>query len=302
MSFDGRDLRAFLAVADCGSLGRAAHVVNMTQPSLSRRIQEMEIRLRSPLFERHSKGMALTAAGETLIDHARLLVFEMEQAEQAVAALNGMQRGKLRLGAVAALCRGVVPRAIAAMLVEAPDITVDLFEAPDSELVEALVGRRLDLIVATDGLENDEIVAIAPCKVEDRFVPCSRVGNPRVDPASRDLDALLACSWVMLGRGRTPRLMFEELLSRSGRKLPRIAVETNSIGAQIAMVANSDMLGWLPMALVAGHVDAGSLRIHSVPQLVVERSFQIYRRRSAILAKPAQLVLERLAAAVGAPG
>ncbi|GAA0319601.1 LysR family transcriptional regulator [Sphingomonas oligophenolica] len=302
MSFDGRDLRAFLAVVDCGSLGRAAHVVNMTQPSLSRRIQEMELRLGSPLFERHSKGMALTAAGEALIDHARLLVFEMEQAEQAVAALNGMQRGRLRLGAVAALCRGVVPRAIAAMLRDAPEIIVDLFEAPDSELVDALVGRRLDLIVATDGLEHDEMIAIAPCRVEDRFVPCSRVGNPRLDPASTDLDALLDCSWVMLGRGRTPRLMFEELLSRSGRKLPRIAVETNSIGAQIAMVANSDMLGWLPMALVAGQVDAGLLQVHSIPELVIERSFQIYRRRRAILAKPAQLVLDHLAAAMDAPG
>jgi len=77
MTFDRRDLSAFLAVVDCGSLGRAALVVNMTQPSLSRRIRELEIRLGSPLFERHSKGMALTAAGETLLDHARLLVFEM---------------------------------------------------------------------------------------------------------------------------------------------------------------------------------------------------------------------------------
>src|SRR3569832_2091629 len=201
MTFDRRDLSAFLAVVDCGSLGRAALVVNMTQPSLSRRIRELEIRLGSPLFERHSKGMALTAAGETLLDHARLLVFEMEQAENALAELNGMQRGTLRLGAVAAVCRDAVPRALAAMAREFPDISIDLFEAPDGELAEALLERRLDLVVASGMLENDDIEAVADFPLLDRFVPCSRGGaNP-----DADIDDLLDHPWVMLRRGRTPR-------------------------------------------------------------------------------------------------
>ena len=294
MSFDGRDLRAFLAVVDTGSLGRAAHVVNMTQPSLSRRLQEMERRLGSPLFERHSKGMALTAAGDALLDHARLIVFEMEQATQAVAALNGMERGTLRLGAVAALCRDVVPGMIAAVLRETPDISVDLFEAPDSELADALIERRLDLIIATDVLDRDEIIAVAPVAVEDRFAPCARAGNGRVDRGPVDLDLVLDCPWVMLGRGRTPRLMFEQMVRDAGRALPRIAVETNSIGAQIAIVANSDMLGWLPTRLVASQVASGALRVHAVPQLTLERSFRIYRRRRAILPPPAQRLLAHL--------
>jgi hypothetical protein len=61
MDFDERQLRAFLAIADTGSLGRAARVVNLTQPSLSRLVQTMEARLGHRLFERGGKGMALTA-------------------------------------------------------------------------------------------------------------------------------------------------------------------------------------------------------------------------------------------------
>lgn len=290
MTFYRRDLGAFLAVVDCGSLGRAALVMNMTQPSLSRRIRELEIRLGGPLFERHSKGMALTAAGETLLDHARLLVFEMEQAENALAELNGMQRGKLRLGAVAAVCRDAVPRALAAMAREFPDISIDLFEAPDGELAEALLERRVDLVVASGMLEGDDIEAVADFPLTDRFVPCSRGGGN----ADSDIDDLLGRPWVMLRRGRTPRQSFEEMVLAAGRKLPRIAIETNSVGAQIALVANSDLLGWLPTQLVSSEVAAGVLRLHPVPELTLERRFRIYRRRRAILGKPALYALEHL--------
>lgn len=298
MTFDRRDLGAFLAVVDCGSLGRAALVMNMTQPSLSRRIRELETRLGSPLFERHSKGMALTAAGETLLDHARLLVFEMEQAENALAELNGMQRGKLRLGAVAAVCRDAVPRALAAMARKFPDISIDLFEAPDGELAEALLERRLDLVVASGMLEDDDIEAVGDFPLTDRFVPCSR-GGGNEDPG---IDDLLGRPWVMLRRGRSPRQLFEELVLAAGRTLPRIAIETNSVGAQIALVANSDLLGWLPTRLVSSEVAAGVLRLHPVPELTLERTFRIYRRRRAILGKPELFALEHLREAAGPVG
>jgi DNA-binding transcriptional LysR family regulator len=291
MTFDGRDLRAFLAVVDTGSLGRAALVVNMAQPSLSRRIRELEVRLGGSLFERHSKGMALTAVGETLLEHARLLMFEMEEAENALAALNGLQRGTLRLGAVAAVCRDPVPRALAAMAREFPEVSIELFEAPDSELAEALRARRVDLVIASGMLDDDEIESVEDFPLLDRFMPCSRGGD---GPADTDLDALLERSWVMLGRGRTPRQTFETLVAATGRPLPRIAIETNSIGAQIALVANSEMLGWLPIRIVAREVAAGVVRLHPVPELTLERSFRIYRRRRAVPSKPAQLVLRHL--------
>lgn len=299
MSFDGRDLRAFLAIVDCGSLGRAAARVHLSQPALSRRVQELERRLGSPLFERHSKGMALTPAGEALLAPARLLLFEMEQAEQAVAELNGMRRGTLRLGAVAALCRDLVPRALATLAAEAPDLAVDLLEAPDSELAEALRERRVDLVVASQLLDSDEIEAVAPLPLRDRFAPCSRSGHAIAVPGA-PLAALLGCRWVMLHPGRGPREQFEALVAATGHALPTIAVETNTLGAQIALVAATDLLAWLPLGLVADRVRAGTLIAHAEPALTLERGFRLYRRRRAILAKPAELALRHLEAAARA--
>jgi DNA-binding transcriptional LysR family regulator len=181
---------------------------------------------------------------------------------------------------------------------EFPAISIDLFEAPDGELAEALLERRLDLVVASGVLEDADIEAVADFPLVDQFVPCSRGGGR----ADRDIDDLLQSPWVMLRRGRTPRHLFEELVMATGRKLPRIAIETNSVGAQIALVANSDLLGWLPTQLVAAEVAAGAIRLHPVPGLTLERSFRIYRRRRTILGKPAQLALQYLREFAGATG
>ena len=67
MTFKGDHLAAFLAIVQGGSLGRAAETLHVTQPALSRTVRRLEAEIRSPLFERHSKGMQLTPIGEALL-------------------------------------------------------------------------------------------------------------------------------------------------------------------------------------------------------------------------------------------
>ena len=161
MTFDQRQLRAFLAVVDRGSLGRAADVACMTQPALSRLIGEMERRFGQRLFDRHSKGMVPTAAGETLIPHARLLLFEMEQAASALDALRGLGRGRLRVGAVAAIARTILPAIAARLLDAAPKLQVDVLDAPEDRLVQAVTGREIDGGIAPAIAPQPEIRPIA---------------------------------------------------------------------------------------------------------------------------------------------
>ena len=70
MTFDLRQLRAFTTIVSAGSLGRAAEVLHVTQPALSRIVKRLEDEVGAPLFERHSKGMQLTAIGQALLPHA----------------------------------------------------------------------------------------------------------------------------------------------------------------------------------------------------------------------------------------
>lgn len=301
MTFDERKLRAFLAVVDCGSIGRAAPAVNMTQPTLSRLIQGMEVRLGLPLFDRLSKGMALTAAGEGFVPHARLLLFEMEQAVETIDALKGLRRGTVRIGAVAAVTRSIVPRAAARLLKDSPALRIDMMEAPDGDLTEALTSRRIDLMIAAEIPANDEIMPIGECRFDDVYTVFCAAAHPLARQSDVDLDKVLAKSWIMPKPGSTPRTLFEKLVRQAGRSLPIVAVETGSVGAQLSFVAQGRLLGWLPHPLIQSDVASGAVRLLTVSELTLHRRFFVYRRRRGLLPDAAFRMLSFLPL-VGADG
>lgn len=290
MSMDERQLRAFLAVADTGSIGRAATMVNLAQPSLSRVIQRMEYDLGHRLFERQSKGMTLTAAGETLLPHARLLESEMRAARAELDALRGLRRGTVRIGAVAAVMRTLVADSLGRLLHDHPQLTAEAVEAVDGELRDALLGRRIDLAVTASPFDTADAELIGTCDYSDDFAVFCAANHPLPDRPT--LAQLSAQGWVMPDRGMTPRIQFEEICAELGLPPPRIAVEAASIETMIAVCAGSTLLCWLPRPLLAPHLDNGTVRRLDVPGMERPRRFLLYRRRSGLLPRAARQFLD----------
>ncbi len=286
MEFDERQLRAFIAVAETGSVGRAAAIIPLTQPSLSRMIQGMEQRLGHRLFDRQSKGMVLTPAGEILLDHARLLAFEMQAARDQLDALRGLRRGVVRIGAVAAVMRTLVTRAAAALLEAYPHLAVEMVEGTDGDLLSALLDRKVDLVVTASQLEDDAVEAMGTCAYTDRFGVFCAAGNPIAD--SPALAELAAESWVMPGPTATPRVQFAARFREHGLPAPPVPVETASVETMIAVSAASRLLCWLPGPLVAAHLASGTMRQLAVPALETERQVLLYRRRAGLLPQAAR--------------
>jgi len=96
---DVRDLQIFLSVARHLNYTRAAEEVNLSQPSVSVRMRELERNLGSKLFEQLGKKVALTEAGHLLVPFATRVIAGISDARQAIAELQGMERGLLRIGA-----------------------------------------------------------------------------------------------------------------------------------------------------------------------------------------------------------
>lgn len=286
MELDERQLRAFLAVAETGSLGRAAALVHLTQPSLSRMIQGMEQRLGHRLFDRQSKGMVLTAAGETLMPHARLLAFEMQATRDQLDALRGLRRGVVRIGAVAAVMRTLVTQAVGALLEAHPDLSVQMVEGTDGDLLNALLDRKVDLVVTASRLDHEAVEAMGTCAYTDRFgVFCAATHPVNDRPSMADL---VHEEWVMPGTAATPRMQFIARFREEGLPTPRIAVETTSVETMIAVAASSRLLCWLPGPLVAPHLATGTMRQLAVPKLEQERQVLLYRRRAGFLPEAAR--------------
>ena len=289
MEFDERQLRAFLAIADTGSLGRAAAVVNLTQPSLSRLILAMEQRLGHRLFERRSKGMALTPAGDVLLPHARLLVFEMRAARDELDALSGLRRGVVRIGAVAAAMRTLVAEALGRLLAAHPALTAETIDGVDGELRDALLERRIDLAVTAAPIDHPEAECLGACAYSGQFGVFGAATNPLPDRPG--LEALAEQVWTMPAEGAAPRLQFEAVFRAHGLPSPTVAAVTASVETMIALSAAGPMLCWLPLPLAAAHVASGSLRRFVVPEMEPVRRLLLYKRRAGLLPDAARQFL-----------
>lgn len=150
MRFDVADLQLFLGVVEQGSLTRGARSLRLALASASERIAAMEEALGARLLERTSRGVRPTAAGEALMRHARIILFQVEQMRDELGGFGGGLKGRVRLLCNTAALIGYLPPRLRQFLVEHPDLSVDLEERPSIEIALAIAEGRADLGVAAD--------------------------------------------------------------------------------------------------------------------------------------------------------
>jgi len=279
MAFDQRQLRAFLAVAELGSLGRAVEIVHMSQPALSRLIQEMEIRLGSRLFDRLARGMMLTDFGEALVPYARKLLYEMDQAILALGAVRGLRTGMARVGAVATAARGLLPEAVEQMLRTAPGLRVLLTEGETEQLLLELNRYDLDLVIAGPAPASEAYEVVGECLIDSALRVFCSAEHELASKQDAGLEDVLAQSWVMLPKGTDDRDYFDSKIQALGLPLPEVAVETNSASTAISFVDRTRLLGWLPRPLFAGAERVGRFRVIDIAQLERSERLYVYKRR-----------------------
>ncbi len=147
MALDPRQLRAFLAIVDAGSLGLAADALHVTQPALSRTVRRLEMQLGVALFERRTTGMELTSFGQALLPHATVLSAEGARAIEQINALRGLGQGTLRIGAVASVAIMVLPSILDRVLTQWPNLQVQITEGVEDALAAALTHNAIDVVI-----------------------------------------------------------------------------------------------------------------------------------------------------------
>lgn len=150
MRFDVADLQLFLGVVEQGSLTRGARSMRLALASASERIAGMEEALGARLLERTSRGVRPTAAGEALVRHARIMLFQVEQMRGELGGFGRGLKGRVRLLCNTAALIGYLPPRLRQFLVEHPDLSVDIEERPSVEIALAIAEGRADLGVAAD--------------------------------------------------------------------------------------------------------------------------------------------------------
>lgn len=149
-------LRYFLAVYREKSFTRGAAACNVSQPSLSAQIAKLEDELGGKLFERTRRGVALTERGEVFRPHALEILHRLEQAVEDAQSLDGLRRGRVRLGCLPTTGAYLLPAILSEFGKAHPEIVIELREESSPGLARALTDFAVDLAILDQaGLEGN---------------------------------------------------------------------------------------------------------------------------------------------------
>lgn len=152
-----RHIRYFTAVAEELSFRKAAERLNVTQPSLSEQIRQLEAEIGARLLDRDTHHVALTAAGRSFLESAAKILREAEDGSRTARRIAQGETGQLSIGFVASLGHGLLPGILRAYREKFPDVELRLAEMETTQQIEALNAKQLDLGFVGLGMPSKEI-------------------------------------------------------------------------------------------------------------------------------------------------
>lgn len=155
---DFRRLRYFLAVASLRNFTKAAESLNMAQPPLSKRIQELEAEIGTPLFDREARPLELTPAGRLLFEQAMQVQQRMDQMTVTMRQFVAAERPRLSVGLVPSGFHAQLPEMIRHYRTLAPDVQLTLHEMTSLEQIAALKDRRIDAALGRVRIDDPGLV------------------------------------------------------------------------------------------------------------------------------------------------
>lgn len=294
MDFDHRQLSAFLAIATHGSLGRAAEVLHVTQPALSRIVKRLEDQVGAPLFERNSKGMLLTAVGQTLVPHASLMARVAGQASEELLALRGLAKGTIKVGGIASAVSMILPQALQRVLQRWPKLQAQITEGVWDRLADALANYEIDIMLAEAPVESDALMQIADCSWRDYTYIVASSDHPLQRKQGLTLEDTLQCHWACTPRGTAPYRHMQRTFHAHGLPCPELAAETRSILAMKSLMKHAGFLCWMNGPMFESERAAGLFVPLPLPDLGTGRTLAAFRRRDGMLPAPAVKLLDEL--------
>lgn len=264
---DFRHLRYFVAVADEQNFTRAAERLHISQPPLSRQIQDLEEELGTPLFERGSRPLKLTDAGRFFYGHARRM---LEQAAQAVRSTKRIARLERRLviGFVSSTMYGALPRLVRKFRAAAPQTELALVEMSTVEQIEALKNGRIDVGFGRVRLDDPSIKR--EVLREERLVVAIPVDHPLADAAG-PLSLPEVAPHPLLVYPRTPRPSYADQVLSLFRDLalePAAVLELQEMQTALGLVASGMGLCVVPASVHRLRPDEVVYRPLAEPQAV----------------------------------
>ena len=241
--FDLTDLRLFLHTAEAGSITAGAERAHLTLASASARIRGMEDTLGVPLLTRNRRGVETTAAGRTLVHHARVVLQQMDRMRGELSEYARGLKGYVRLLSNTAAMTEFLPETLSAFLAAHPEVDIDLEELVSHEIVEAIAQGRADIGIVNDAVDLSGLETF-PFR-HDRLVLVTARDHPLADRRELAFVETLQEDFVGLTGDNALQAYLAGHAARAGHRL-KYRVRLRSFDAVCRMVERNVGVGVIP--------------------------------------------------------
>jgi DNA-binding transcriptional LysR family regulator len=292
-----RDIEYFTVIAEQGHLGRAADLLGLSQPALSKSLRRLEDALQVKLFRRSPRGLELTAAGLTLLPRTRELRLSVQNVAREVSEVGDGRVAHLRVGVGPTVPGDLVAAASASLLTKTPRTTIQVAVSDADEILPALRKGDLDLVVnvippmSPEGLRYEHLY-------DEEYVVCASARHRLAGKRKVSLAEVSKERWagpsVILPMQQHLRAVLE------GKDLPAplFAFESRSSWLRLQVVSSSDLLVYTSRSLARLGKAAGyALAILPVSELVWWRQIGTIVRREEYLPAAVQRLIDALRSA-----
>jgi LysR family transcriptional regulator, pca operon transcriptional activator len=254
-----RHLQTFLEVARQRSVGRAADVLHVSQPAVTKTIRELETVLEVRLFEKDGRGIRITRFGEVFLRHAGASVAAIQQGIDSVSRAQASSGPPLRIGALPTVSARIMPNAIQLFLDEKTGSPVKIVTGENQVLLEQLRVGVLDLVVGRLAAPEQMVGLSFEHLYSEQVVFVVRRGHPLLEGKSFNFARIRDYTILMPTRGSVIRPFAERFLLAHGIAELPVEVETVSDSFGRALLRRSDAIWIISEGVVAGDLEDGAL-------------------------------------------
>ncbi|KRH99750.1 LysR substrate-binding domain-containing protein [Curvibacter sp. PAE-UM] len=290
---DLTSLQLFVAVCELGSIGKAAEREFIAASAISKRLADLEATLGTPLLYRHTRGVDLTPAGESLLHHARSVLYSLEKMQGELSEYVDGVRGHVRVHASISAIVQFLPEDLGAFIRQHEQVKIDLEEHLSTEVVRAVQEGAADLGVCNVAVGTGELQTL-PYR-QDQLVLIVPQGHALASAGAIDFVQTLDWDHVGLHATSSIYLAMREAAAAAGRSI-RLRIHVTGLDAMCRMIHNGLGVGVMPRRAFELMHGVGKLACVTLRDDWAHRRIELVARDFSTLPVTARLLVDHLTA------
>jgi len=282
---------------DSRSILKASRRLNLTQPTVTKALHDVEATLGVPLFKRSNRGLEPTAYGEIFARHAKIVLAQLRHAAEELESLRAGYSGKVTVGTLLAAAASILPDAIALLKKDRPGVAISIVVGTYDILLPSLLVGDLDMVLGRMPEQGRSRALVYEDFYSEPICLVVRRGHPLTRKRRLGLRELTNEPWLLPLPETTLRRQIERAFLEAGAPLPRNVIESVSILTNRVLLRKSDSIGVMPYHVALDDVEHELLSILPVKLKSIESPVGAILRAPAQLPPAASALLECLRAA-----